>query len=156
MVDANISKAPLEASPIIIPSTAAAVQGTGYAFKNYHYAVTSISWTADGDNHKICADLGCIMSIIDSEFVPKDAKMRTMPTSIPIRGLGTELHQSDFYMKGQLGTQPAIARITREVHVVKDLEARMLMGADIITPEGMALDFAKQRITIGSCQDIVV
>lgn len=162
MVDTNISKAPLEALPIINASTVAIVQGTGYTFKNYYYAITSISQTANGDNYKIYADLGCIISIIDSEFVPKNTKIRTITTSIPIRGLGTELYQSnqfttiDFYIKGQLGTQLAIVRITREVYVVKDLKARMLIGVDIITPEDIALDFAKQRITIGSYQDIVV
>ena len=147
----------------IISSSAPPVQGTGYAFKNYHYAITQLQWSPEGDAYDICADPGCTMSIIDAAFVPNGTEIRTMPTSIPIRGIGSKIHQSDqfalftFYLKGTLPEgRTAMAQITREVHIVKDLKAKMLMGADIVTPESMVLDFAEQRITIGSCQNLIV
>ena len=60
-------------------------------------------------------------------------------------------------MEGVLpdGTR-VFAKITREIHVVDDLKAGMLIGSDILTPERMVLDFATQGIRIGSCRDMVV
>ena len=60
-------------------------------------------------------------------------------------------------MEGVLpdGTQ-AVAQISREIHIIDDLKAGMLIGADILTPERMIIDFATQSVKIGTCHDITV
>ena len=151
------------AEPLIIPSVSEPVPGTGFAFRNYHYAVTHISWEAAGEKKESCADPGCTMTIADRTFIPSNAEVKKMATKIPIRGLGTKIHHSDeyvirtFFMEGVLpdGTR-AFAQITREIHIVDDLKAGMLIGADILTPERMVIDFATQSIKIGSCRDMTV
>ena len=151
------------AEPLIIPSVSEPVPGTGFAFRNYHYAVTHISWEPAGDKKESCADPGCTMTMADRTFVPPTTELKKMATKIPIRGLGTKIHHSDeyavltFFMEGVLpdGTR-AFARITREIHIVDDLKAGMLIGADILTPERMVIDFATQSIKIGSCRDMTV
>ena len=149
--------------PLVIPSVSEPVPGTGLAFRNYHYAVTHISWEPASEKKESCADAGCTMTMADRTFVPKTTQIRKMATRIPIRGLGSKIHHSDeyailtFYMEGVLPNGArAFAQITREIHIVDDLKAGMLIGADILTPERMVLDFATQSIRIGSCRDIVV
>ena len=149
--------------PLIIPSVSEPVPGTGYAFRNYHYAVTHISWKPAGEKKESCADAGCTMTMADRTFIPASAEVKKMAAKIPIRGLGSKIHHSDeyailtFYMEGVLpDSTRAFAQITREIHVVDDLKAGMLIGADILTPERMVIDFATQSIKIGSCRDMTV
>lgn len=149
--------------PLIVQSVSEPVPGTGFAFRNYHYAITHISWEPTGEKKESCADAGCTMTMADRTFVPTETPVKKMTSKIPIRGLGSKIHHSDefavltFYMEGVLpeGTR-AFAKITREVHIVDDLKAGMLIGADILTPERMVIDFATQTITIGSCRSMAV
>ena len=149
--------------PIIIRSVSEACPGNGNAFRNYHYAVTEITWDPKGDKKQTCADAGCTMTMADSSFIPAGTKLRKMDARIPIRGLGSKLHFSDefavlkFYMHGTLPDGVAcMAEITREIHVVSDLKAGMLIGSDILTPERMVIDFASQTIRIGSCKNMII
>lgn len=149
--------------PLIVQSVSEPVPGTGFAFRNYHYAITHISWEPAGEKKESCADAGCTMTMADRTFVPTNTQIKKMSSKIPIRGLGSKIHHSDefavltFYMEGVLpeGTR-AFAKITREVHIVDDLKAGMLIGSDILTPERMVIDFATQTITIGSCRSMAV
>lgn len=149
--------------PIIVQSVSEPVPGTGFAFRNYHYAITHLSWKPAGEKKESCADAGCTMTMADRTFVPAESQIKKMASKIPIRGLGSKIHHSDefavltFYMEGVLpdGTR-AFAKITREIHIVDDLKAGMLIGADILTPERMVIDFATQTITIGSCRNMAV
>ena len=158
---------PLQANaahPNVITSSSEPISGTGYAFRNYHYAVASLSWSAGGQKHEFCADPGCTMSVMDRTFMPSQTEVKRIPTKIPIRGIGSDLHYSDeyavvtFYLEGTLSgsSDVTFARITREVHLVDDLKAGMLMGADILTPEHMAMDFSKQTLVVGSCKSLIV
>ena len=149
--------------PVIVPSVSEPIPGTGFAFRNYHYAVTHISWKPAGKKKETCADAGCTITMADRTFIPATAEVKKMAAKIPIRGLESKIHHSDeyavhtFYMKGVLPDNTrAFAQITREIHIVDDLKAGMLIGADILTPERMTIDFATQSIKIGSCRDIVV
>ena len=161
-IDVLVAEA-IPSKPLIIPSVSEPVPGTGFAFRNYHYAITHISWEPAAPKKESCADAGCTMTMADRTYVPKDTEVKKMATKIPIRGLGSKIHHSDefailtFYMEGVLpdGTR-AFAQITREIHIVDDLKAGLLIGADILTPERMVIDFATQNIRIGSCRDLVV
>ena len=156
---------PEDAKMEVIKSTATPVSGTGDAFKSWHYAVTQVYWTPDClSGHNICVDSGCGMSIIDRKFLStlSGYEIKHMGSKVRIRGIGSQIHLSDefivltFYLRGKLNGQQAAAAITRELHVVDELKANMLIGNDIITPEGMCLDFSKQQLLIGSCQNIRV
>ena len=163
--DTDAFKESSTGQPLVIPSTSIPASGSGYAFRNYHYTVANLSWEVNGPKHEFCTDPGCTMSVMDRNFLPKHVEVKRMPSKIPIRGLGTDLHYSDeyagqtFYLEGNLAgnTQntPAFAKITREVHLVDNLKAGILMGADILIPEYMVMDFAKQQMTIGCCKDLI-
>ena len=80
--------------PVIIFS-ATAVESTGYAFKNWHYAVLQMHWEIDCFKPTdICANNGCTTFIIDRIYFQtlptwKNVKIRRMAFKIPIRGIGT-------------------------------------------------------------------
>jgi hypothetical protein len=74
-----------------------------------------------------------------------------MASPISVRGLGTSKHPSDEYAivpmyfpgKDKDGN-PVMAKITREVHLVDDLKANMLIGNDLIGPVEIAINVASK------------
>lgn len=147
----------------VIKSSAKTVSGTGYAFKNWHYAVVQLYWEALCKSPtEVCADSGCTMSMIDRKYLQttpaSSVTIKKLPSTIPIRGLGNRIQHSDefavftFYFKGQ----NAVAAITRELHIVDDLRARVLIGTDILTPERIDLKFSVQQMVIGSCENLAI
>ena len=139
------------------------VSNTEFAFRNYHYAVTHISWQSADEKKKTCVDADCTMTMTDRIFVSATAEIKKMTTKISIRGLGSKIHHSDefsvltFYMKEVLPDNTrAFAQITREIHIVDDLKASILIEADILTPERMIINFVTQNLSIDSCRDITV
>ena len=57
-----------------------------------------------------------------------------------------------FYLPGTTndGTK-AIGCIRREIHLVDNLRAKMLIGNDIIGPEQIVIDIANKLARVGSC-----
>ena len=134
---------------LIVPLVSEPIPGTGFAFRSYHYATTHLSWRPDNEKKQVCADAGCTMTMADKTFIPETSQVRKMATKIPIRGLGSKIHYFDeyavltFFIEGVLSDGcRGFAKITREIHLVDDLKAGMLIGADILTPERMVIDFA--------------
>ncbi len=81
-----------------------------------------------------------------------------MATPITVKGLRANKHATNQYAitdiyipaknsQGQLVT----AHIRREVYLVPDLKANMLVGTNIMTPEQFVLDLHKKTAFIGSC-----
>lgn len=82
-----------------------------------------------------------------------------MATPIIVRGLGTVSHHSDQYVLLDLyfpGKDGRIAQITRELHLVDNLRAKMLIGADIIGPEGISINPQEGTATIYSYDNISI
>ena len=122
---------------------------TGFAFRNYHYAVTHISWEPTTEKKESCTDTNYTITIADRTFIPIASKVKKIASKILIRGLGSKIHHSNkyavltFYIEGVLpdGTR-AFTQITREIYIVDDLKAGILIGADILTPKRIVIDFA--------------
>ena len=146
----------------IIASKAPKVDNTGYSFRSWHYATTQVSFKPSAPEFDVCLDAGCTMTLIDRAFAMEhipNLSIRTMPSPIPVRGIGTKVHKSgefavvDIFIKGKRhdNGKLAMAKMTREVHFMDELKANMLIGTDILTPEAMKLDFENQKVDIGSC-----
>ena len=79
--------------PVIIFS-ATVVENTGYAFRNWHYAVLQMHWETDCfKSTDIYANSGCTMFMIDRIYfqalpIWKNVKIKRMAFKIPIRGIG--------------------------------------------------------------------
>lgn len=134
--------------------------GTGYGFRGWSYAKAKVSLTEDGEEEDVALDTGAGISLGDEDFVKRqnaDLPIRKMASPITVRGLGTTQHEStdyviaSMYFSGIKDGVPTKALIQREIHLVKDLKANMLIGNDIITPEGIVMDTRKQEANIRSC-----
>lgn len=76
-----------------------------------------------------------------------------------VRGLGSSRHETSEYVTQNLyfpgiddKGQAVLACVRRELHIVDDLRAKMLIGNDIIGPEGIVIDVANKKAYIGSCK----
>ena len=112
-------------------------------------------------NEKGCLDTGAGITIADNNFFKRQTRgkvpIRTMATPITVRGIGTNRHLTDKYaigtvsLFGKVKGRPTIARFRREIHLVDDLKANLLVGTDILGPEKIAIDLGKREAFIGSC-----
>ena len=75
-----------------------------------------------------------------------------MATPITIWGLGANKHAidqyaiADIYIPAKDGQRQEVkAHIWREIHLVKELKANMLIGTDIMTPEQFVLDLSTKN-----------
>jgi len=136
------------------------VLGTGYAFRGFRYAELQIRSTPTGEDHDICVDSGCGMTVADEQWFHEtfpQAHTATMPTPIRIKGIATDAHISNLYsvvtifVPGQRqgdkppgrrqGDEPMLMEVEVEVHLVQGLKCHMLIGVDMLKPYGMSLDF---------------
>ena len=92
-----------------------------------------------------------------------DAQIRKIAVKILIRKLGSKIHYFDefaiiiFYMKGILSNNTrALTQITREIYIVDNLKADMLINSNILTPKRIIIDFDTQLIIINSYRSITI
>ncbi|POS75391.1 hypothetical protein DHEL01_v206213 [Diaporthe helianthi] len=87
-------------------------------------------------------------------------EIRKRASPLRLRGLGTKIHESYDYVLMPLhflgehidrGT-PAIASFTREVSIVDNLNANMLLGMDSMGPEGFDIFNSKGYVNVDSCR----
>ena len=106
------------------------------------------------------------MSLIDKAFLYEqcpDVKVQTLSDAINVRGVGNAMHQCntfavlDFFIPSKAASGKAVlAQISREVHIVDRLKAKVLIGMDIIRPERMSANINTKLLTIRSCEGTIV
>ena len=145
----------------VVKSAADGAKGDGFGFRGWHYAtVEARLCTPSGLDYAICLDTGCTMSLIDRTFLTEaapDIPTRRMASPISVRGLGTTNHNTNEYVLLRIyipGLDGRLALIERELHVVDDLRAKVLIGIDVLGPEGIILDMGRRIATIYSCDAI--
>ena len=85
-----------------------------------------------------------------------------MASPLPVRGIGISKHETSeyvtvpIYLPGVQDTGPnsgskALACIRRELHLVDNLRANMLVGNDILGPEEIVINIYQKKATVGSC-----
>ena len=130
-------------------------------FRSWKFAIAKAYFHPSKRNvESICIDSGCTMSLIDRQFLRKvspEAQIKSV-TPITVRGLGTNVHQcSEFVMLDLfLPGKDAAAKIHCGARVVDHLKANMLIGMDIMGPEGIDILISKNCLIIGSCRNIQV
>ncbi len=134
---------------------------TGYGFRGYHYLKGKIALSLSSSLNSVCFDTGCSVTLYDIAFFSTQAPntpIRKMATRITVRCLGANQYATDqyaiadIYISAKDGQgQEVIVHIRREIHLVEELKANMLVGTDIMTPEQFVLDLNKKTAFIGSC-----
>jgi hypothetical protein len=137
---------------------------TGYRFRTYHFVTAEIRFSPDTNETQVCLDTGCSVTLIDRlglESVLPDIEIRTIATPISVSGSGLNKQMSasyvilPIYFAGTKKGKPAIAKFTREAHLVDDQRAKMLIGTDIILPEKIDIMISSKSAIIGSCGVII-
>ena len=141
----------------VVWSTAVSQPSTqpGYSFRGWRYATAeAYIGSMEGPTTSICLNTGCTMSLVDRSFL-KDRcpqiKIHTMSSPMEVRGIGLTSHSAnvyarvDFYLPGKDGRT---AYFQREVHLVENLKANLLMGIDIISPEQIHIDTSREVATV--------
>ena len=106
---------------------------------------------------KICANIDCIMSLIDRKYLLKikfDVIIHKTKQLIRINNMNDELHNNskytkfDFYVIYTLSNQLSIIiHFRREIHFVNNLKIHALFDIDILKFEQIILDMNKRIIT---------
>ena len=152
---------PLNQAEVIL-STSTDKYREGYAFQGYRYVTCKARLgRLDGEEAEIAVDTGCTMSIADRAFIEKhcpDAEVKTVPTTVRVRGIGKDKQAASQYVNITiyLPGNGGIARLQREVHIIDMLKAGLLLGLDILKPEGIIVDPSREAMTIQSCNSLIV
>jgi len=102
------------------------------------------------------------MSLVNKEFLIKQALKTTikqMFSSIQIKGIEAETHQCEKYTDLVIylsGNKIRTIIIKQEVHIVKDLKAKMLISLDILSPKKIFIMMNNTEAVIRSCNNIRV
>src|SRR5271155_1805469 len=146
--------------PIIASKAQRRKVGTGTAFKDFSYCEVRYQFSSTSPNSWGCADTGSGMSLVDESVLESGAlSSRKSQSPVHIKGLGNEMYLSkesvvlDVFFPDVTNTR--LAKITREFHIVQDMDCGLLIGNDIIEPEGIVMDLAKKRMQISACNNMV-
>ena len=151
-------------TPLIVRSTAVEhAPKKGYGFCRWRYAIAQASLgSPSATPFAVCLDTGCTMSLVDCGFLQQqcpETKINTMATPMEVRRIGSVAHNAnqfvlmDIYLQG---TDGRVALIQREVHLVDELKANILIGINILAPEGVSIDLSKQEAIITSCTNVYI
>ncbi len=153
---------PLKNMPTFIKFTAKRKDIKGYGFRGWRYATALTQLISKEKNELICLNTECIMSLVNREFLMKQALktiIKWMFSQIQIKGIEAETHQCEKYADLAIylsGDKIRIIVIEWEVHIVKDLKVKMLVGLDILGPEKIFIMMNNIEAVIKSCNNIRV
>ena len=129
----------------------------GYRGFTYTIAPIHLSKTAKAEPY--CFDTSCLASIIDRQFLMAQdptVEIRLMASPLKISGIVGNQHTSSKYVittlriPGKDKDGPVEAIITRELHIVDNLDAKILIGTDVILPEKMDILLLDKTLRIGT------
>ena len=163
----NATKASSEpaADPDAIPIVTSDVDaskdiGTGCGYRGWNYAKVEVALSADAKPESACMDTGSGVTLADRQFFHRqnpNVPIRTMATPLTVRGISSDQHQTadyaivPMYFLGQKDGKTVKGMIRREVHLIDNLKANMLIGNDVTGPEKWNMDYIQNQAVIGSC-----
>src|SRR5271170_3890012 len=148
--------------PIVASKAQPRKVGTGTAFKDFNYCEVryQLSLKSRDSESWGCADTGSGMSLVDESVLESGAlSSRKSQSPVHVKGIGDEMYLSkesvvlDVFFPDVTNTR--LAKITREFHIVQDMDCGLLIGNDIIEPEGIVINLAKKRMQISACNNMV-
>ena len=150
----------------LIESKAPPSPSNGMAFRSWHYLTALFSLSRNGVPESGCLDTGCGMSMGDRSFLRRlipSFTTKKHDNPITLRGIGSNRHSTvewttvSFFLKGETQAgKPVMIKFTRDIHVVDNLKANILIGMDILGPEGVVIDLPHQRVTFTNCNGVSV
>jgi hypothetical protein len=140
---------------------------TGAAYKDFSYCEIQYKLTDKrGPASWGCADTGSGMSLVDKkalDSIPwwETKRLKKIEAVVGIEGVGDdsvpytskETIVLNVFLPDLSGK--CFAKLRCEFHIVEDLDCGLLIGNDIIEPEGIVVDLAKWKAHIRSCENMV-
>src|SRR5271155_234301 len=151
--------------PVVASKAPQQKVGTGTAFKDFNYCEVRYQLSPKSPDSETwgCADTGSGMSLVDEsviQSIPESSgKTRHTNSPVHIKGVGDEMYLSkeslvlDVFFPDITNTR--LAKITREFHIVQDMDCGLLIGNDIIEPEGIVINLVKKQMKISVCENMV-
>ena len=141
--------------------------GTGAAYKDFSYCEIQYKLTDQGGPASWgCADTGSGMSLVNRkalDSIPwwETKHLKKIEAVVGIKGVGDdsvpytskETIVLNVFLPDLSGKR--FAKVRREFHIVDNLDCGLLIGNDIIEPEGIVIDLAKRKAHIRSCENMV-
>ena len=101
------------------------------------------------------------MTLIDRPWLLSelsDVYVAKISTPLKVRGVDTSKHETSEYVTIPIylpgtdkNSSPILMYFRKELHIINSLRAKMIIGNNIIGPEGIIINLAHQKATIGSC-----
>src|SRR5271155_22970 len=155
-------------APTVVASNALSENvGTGAAYKDFSYCEIQYKLTDErGPASWGCTDTGSGTSLVDKKAlhsIPwwEKKNLKKIEAVVGIKGVGDdsvpytskETIVLNVFLPDLSGKR--FAKLRREFHIVEDLDCGLLIGNDIIEPEGIVIDLAKRKAHIRSCENMV-
>lgn len=150
---------------LIIKSFVKTTTATGYAFRTYQYATAWIQLLIDQPAIEAGIDSCCGMTLADKDYIKEtlpNIEIKKMLTEIAVKKIRSSVHQYnlyiiiDIFIERKLKSKPALGQITKEIHLVKNLRAKVLLGLDVLAPERMTINIWKKLLIIKACNNLAV
>src|SRR5271170_6341874 len=145
--------------PIVASKAQRRKVGTGTAFKDFSYCEVRYQFSSTSPDSWGCADTGSGMSLVDESVLESGTlSSRKSQSPVHVKCIGDEMYLSkesvvlDVFFPDVTNTR--LAKITREFHIVQDMDCGLLIGNDIIEPEGIVINLAKKRMQISACDNM--
>ena len=103
------------------------------------------------------------MSLIDRAFLQlrlPNAQIMRSNAELSVRGIGARTHKCTEYavitllIPSTIDNRLALASITHQLHIVDKLQAKILVGIDILGPEQAIIDVGQSRLTLPLCNNL--
>ncbi|RKF57543.1 hypothetical protein OnM2_073030 [Erysiphe neolycopersici] len=101
------------------------------------------------------------MSLIDEDFLRRcipQTLILSLAKTIPVSGIGKQIYNCEEFVRITmfLPGDKGVAEIEAEIHLVKNLAANILVWIDILSPNGVIIDFNTKTASITACENIKI
>ena len=108
-----------------------------------------------------CLDTGCGVTLVDKDWLLRQLpgqKIKEISTFLKVRRIGASKHEfnqfaelSLFFPGENTEGEMVYTSIKCELHLVEALRANILIGNDILAPEGFVINIGLGHAVVGSC-----
>ena len=168
LVQTPLPTSPAPALPIPIIESKAVIpdMGSGLAFRGWTYATAAVTFVPQvlplesDPSATACFDTGCSITLVNKAWLLRQLshqKIKEMSSPLKVRGIETSKHESaqfaevSLFLPGEnLEGQQVYASFKCELHQVDGLRANILIGNNILAPEGFILNFKMGHAVVRS------
>ncbi len=133
-------------------------------FRKWNYAETLIKLRLDFDEDFVCLNTRTEASLTNKNFVLKrlsEAHIHLMTSSLIVKDIDANVHEIKEYVNFSIylsskNNPIKMTEIHREMHLMKNLKANMLIDNDILKPKKIIIDVQDKKTIIRNCQDLII